>query len=498
MEYLNITQLPGGSYSHANQAVDLGGKDTGKDYWYARGETYWKCTCCWYSGTNTYHFLSCDANGNQTKVHCADGVDRVVTVSLTHDLNAPTIGKLYHNEKMFQEGTKYPVAGKVTGNHIHLEIAEGDVRTRYKGKNGTWTLYNELNPLTVMFVDDSFTTVKNTQGATVQHCDSITSGGTSTMASLANGYQKITYSGATMHVTKGYGDYKQLYMLSAKGGELDVQDIQKFDHNDMVIIGMANCNYFEMSNASTYGQHYGVEQSDGDGEHSTAQDLAPKNSGYRVVYQTTDGEIHKCLASDYWYSKKDVIFACTPYSIVVWDGASVNETSTAFGNKDSYTNSQTMYMYVDGAWAIVATLNKVLPSLMRSFALSYGAKIAFLVDSGGSTQEMTYTGGAWKTAIYTGRKIPNVLVLAKKKTSETVTPTPDANTGADGGDNTSGDGSTTVSKEEYEKVVKELEEAQSTNKTLQAEIEALQTNNNTLNTKINDIKTGLEELSKKL
>lgn len=349
-----------------------------------------------------------------------------------------------------------------------------------------------------MFVDDSFTTVKNTQGATIQHCDSITSGGTSTMASLANGYQKITYSGATMHVTKGYGDYKQLYMLSAKGGELDVQDIQKFDHNDMVIIGMANCNYFEMSNASIYGQHYGVEQSDGDGEHSTAQDFAPKNSGYRVVYQTTDGEIHKCLASDYWYSKSDVIFACTPYSIVVWDGASVNETSTAFGNKDSYANSQTMYMYVDGAWVIVATLNKVLPSLMRSFALSYGAKIAFLVDSGGSTQEMTYTGGAWKTAIYTGRKIPNVLVLAKKKTSAAVTPTPDTNSGTDEGDNTSDSGSTTVSKEEYEKVVKELEEAQSTNKTLQAEIETLQTNNNTLNTKINDIKTGLEELSKKL
>lgn len=426
-------------------------------------------------------------------MHCADGVDRIVTVSLTHDLNAPTIGKLYHNEKMFQEGTKYPVAGRVTGNHIHLEIAEGDVRTRYKASNGTWTLYNELNPLKVMYVDDSFTTVKNTQGAAIQHCDSVSSGGTSTMASLANGYQKITYNGATMHVTKGYGDYKQLYMLSAKGGDLDVQDIKKFDHNDMVIIGMANCNYFEMSNASIYGQHYGVEQSDGDDEHSTAHDYAPKNSGYRVVYQTTDGEIHKCLASDYWYSKNDVIFACTPYSIIVWDGASVNETSTAFGNKDSYANSQTMYMYVDGAWVIVATLNKVLPSLMRSFALSYGAKIAFLVDSGGSTQEMAYTGGAWKSVIYTGRKIPNVLVLAKKKTATT----PDSST--DGGDDApTPDNNDTVSKEEYEKVAKELEEAQSTNKTLQAEIETLQTNNNTLNTKINDIKTGLEELIKKL
>ena len=39
MEYLNITQLPGGSYSHANQAVDLGGRDAGKDIWYARVKT---------------------------------------------------------------------------------------------------------------------------------------------------------------------------------------------------------------------------------------------------------------------------------------------------------------------------------------------------------------------------------------------------------------------------------------------------------------------------
>lgn len=479
MEYLNITQLPGGSYSHANQAVDLGGKDTGRDYWYARGETYWKCTCCWYAGTNTYHFLSCDANGTPTKVHCADGKDRIVTVSLTHDLAAPKIGKLYHNEKMFQEGTKYPYAGRVTGNHIHLEIAEGDVRTRFKGKNGTWTLYNELNPLKVMFVDTSFTKVLNTKGATISQCSSIKYNNAQKGENDMNdGYQIINYKGATLHVYKGFGDYKNLYMLSAKGEDRAVQDIKSYDHNNMVIMSLANCNYFEMATSSTYGQHYGVEQSDGDDVHTSAQDLAPKNAVYRVVYQTTDGVIHKCLASDYWLSKKDVRFACTPYSIVVWDGVAINERTSAFGNKDGYSNSQTMYMHVGDAWCIVCTASKVLPGLMQGFALSQGADVAFLVDSGGSTQMMAYTGGKWKPIIYTGRKIPNVLALAKMKVEEKPEPTPEPEPKPSEPEKPVEE---TVPKAEYDKAVEE-------NLACKEEIAKLKDNVQILESKISEIK----------
>lgn len=453
MEYLNITQLPHGTYSHANQAVDLGGKDTGKDYWYARGETYWKCTCCWYTGTNTYHFLSCDKNGNEKKVHCADGKDRVVTVSLTHDNNARTIGKLYHDEIMFQEGTKYPTSGKVTGNHIHLEIAEGDVRKRYKANNGTWTLYNELNPLEVMFVDTSFTTIKNTLGASVKTCSSITyqeeKGDDTTMA-LKDGYQSVTYNGANLKVFKGYGEYKNLYMLSALGTEKSTQDIKKFDHSNMVIMAMANCNYFEMSSKTEYGQHYGVEQSLGDGVHTTGLDLAPKNSGYEVFYQLKDGTCGRCTADNYWYSKDDVLFACSPYATVVFNGAKCNYKSSAYGNKDSVANSQTMFMLVDGAWCIVCTGSKVLPSVMQSYAISCGAKHAFIVDSGGSTQMLAYTT-SWQSIIYTGRHIPNVLVLAKLKNSEIKTDT-------DKTDDTKKDDTVeTVSKEEYDKLKAEYD-----------------------------------------
>ena len=465
MEYLNITQLPGGSYSHANQAVDLGGRDTGKDFWYARGETYWKCTCCWYSGTNTEHFLSCDSKGNPIGVHCADGKDRVVTVSLTHDLNKHEIGRLYHNEKLYQEGTKYPYAGKVTGNHIHLEIAEGDVRTRYKAKNGTWTLYNELNPLEVMFVDDSFTKVINTKGAVLKHCSGITYEGDEGKMNLNDGFQSLTYLGANLKVYKGYDKFKKLFMLSALGDEKATQDIKKFDHSNLLIMADANCNYFEMASKAEYGQHYGVEQSIGDDIHTTGHDLAPKNSAYEVFYELTNGECGRCTADNYWYSKADVNFACTPYATVVFNHVACNYRSSAFGNKDNYANSQTMFMKIKDCWCIVCTASKVLPKLMQNFALDCNADYAFLVDSGGSTQMMAYINGKWTDVIYTGRHIPNVLALGAEKDSEPVEPTEPTEE--------------TVSKAEYDKVVNELNEAK-------ADLEKA-------NKKLDDIKKIIEE-----
>ena len=471
MEYLNITQLPGGSYSHANQAVDLGGRDTGKDFWYARGETYWKCTCCWYSGTNTEHFLSCDSKGNPIKVHCADGVDRVVTLSLTHDMNRHQIGKIYHDEIMYQEGTKYPFAGKVTGNHIHLEIAEGDVRTRYKAKNGTWTLYNELNPLEVMFVDDSFTKVINTKGAVLKHCSNITYEGDEGKMNLNDGFQSLTYSGANLKVYKGYDKFKNLFMLSALGNEKATQDIKKFDHSNLLIMADANCNYFEMASKSEYGQHYGVEQSIGDDIHTSGHDLAPKNSAYEVFYELTNGECGRCTADNYWYSKADVNFACTPYATVVFDRVACNYRSSAFGNKDNYANSQTMFMKIKDAWCIVCTGSKVLPKLMQNFALDCNADYAFLVDSGGSTQMMAYTGGKWTDVIYTGRHIPNVLALGAEKDSKPVEPTEPSEPTTPTEE--------TVSKAEYDKVVNELNEAK-------ADLEKA-------NKKLDDIKKIIEE-----
>lgn len=292
---------------------------------------------------------------------------------------------------------------------------------------------------------------------------------------LKDGFQNFQYSGANLKVYKGHDDFKGLFMLSALGDEKATQDIKKYDHNNLIIMSLANCDYFEMQNKNELGQHYGVEQSIGDDVHTSGHDLAPKNSAYEVFYELKNGECGRCSANDYWYSKADVNFACSPYATVVFNRVACNYRSSAFGNKDNYANSQTMFMKIKDAWCIVCTASKVLPKLMQSFALDCNADYAFLVDSGGSTQMMAFTGGKWQSIIYTGRKIPNVLAIGKMKDEHTPEPTQPTQPTEE-----------TVSKAEYEKLEEELRGVREEYNEVKAELEKA-------NNKLLEIKKIVEE-----
>lgn len=172
MKILNISQLPGGSYSHPNGALDLCGSDLGIDFYFAQG--YWKCIAGpW--GNGTYFFVSCDKNGVPSRVHCADGLDRIVTLALTHSEQRfvrTKVGKVYGDkEAMYEEGALGP---GVTGNHIHLEVAEGIRESKtYDNKLGVYRMTGELNPIEVMFVNKAFTKVSNDAGAPLKYCDGV-------------------------------------------------------------------------------------------------------------------------------------------------------------------------------------------------------------------------------------------------------------------------------------------------------------------------------------
>lgn len=179
MHHLNITQagtiLDGKQhYSHPNAAIDLAGEDSGIDYWYNKeSETYFYCSG--YFGNrstgNTRFFVTCDKNGQKKKVLCADGKERVITLALTHS------GKdyqLYHVYKpgdiLYQEGT----AGRATGNHIHLEIAEGSQKTKYWDvKMKVYRMMGEMDPRNAFFILDGYTKVVNTQGLIFKHCSKV-------------------------------------------------------------------------------------------------------------------------------------------------------------------------------------------------------------------------------------------------------------------------------------------------------------------------------------
>lgn len=176
MKVITPTQLPGGSYSHPNMAMDLAGSDSGIDFWYAQGN--WKCIAGpW--GNGTYFFTAVDDNGLYCKVHCADGVDRFITLALTHSeeryINSE-VGKIYKSGKpMYEEGKK----GFATGNHIHLEIATGiQIEKTYDKGMKVYRMANELDPFKVMYVNKAFSKITFTEtlihsGKAFLFCDGV-------------------------------------------------------------------------------------------------------------------------------------------------------------------------------------------------------------------------------------------------------------------------------------------------------------------------------------
>lgn len=179
MHDLNITQagtlLDGKPhYSHPNYALDLAGSDSGVDYWKNK-ESDTCFYCSGYFGTrntgNTRFFVSCDSKGKQTPIMCADGKARIITLALTHSNKDYQLYRLYHpNEIMYQEGT----AGRATGNHIHLEVAEGFQKTKYWDvKLKVYRMKGEMDPRKAFYILDGYTKVVNTQGLVFKHTDTV-------------------------------------------------------------------------------------------------------------------------------------------------------------------------------------------------------------------------------------------------------------------------------------------------------------------------------------
>ncbi len=176
MHHLNISQagtLIDGKphYSHPNYALDLCGEDPSVDFYFNK-EADTCFVCIGVFGTrntgNTRFFVTCDEKGYAKKVMCADGKERVITLALTHSGKDYRLYHIYKpQEEMYREGTQ----GRATANHIHLEVAEGSVRTKYwDSKLGCYRMKGEMNPLDAFFILDGYTTVVNTQGLQFKHC----------------------------------------------------------------------------------------------------------------------------------------------------------------------------------------------------------------------------------------------------------------------------------------------------------------------------------------
>lgn len=197
MKCLNVSQIGSAydgrnHYSHVSYEVDLAGMDTGADVWRNKmPNTYWYCAGAWGNAKtgNTRFFWSCDKNGKAKKVLCADGYLRYITLALTHSRRSFTVGHYYkYDEIMYQEGT----SGYATGNHIHLEICAGHVRTKYRNRAGGYNLANMLPANRMMFLLNGYSYIRNGGGLSWKTTSKVsyTDSSSSSKDTFQKGYEK--------------------------------------------------------------------------------------------------------------------------------------------------------------------------------------------------------------------------------------------------------------------------------------------------------------------
>ena len=146
MDYLRVTQKANNEFSHKGDcALDLGGKDSGRDDLKAP-----------FTGTVKRIYEDCNAVWLQSneKVKYADGTEDYMTLLVFHDNSVTSlkVGKVIKQGTVFyQEGTK----GYATGNHIHLTISKGKFTGSgwHQNKYGVWVANNQYDVHKALFLD---------------------------------------------------------------------------------------------------------------------------------------------------------------------------------------------------------------------------------------------------------------------------------------------------------------------------------------------------------
>ena len=175
---MNITQNYYDSYSHAPHSkgtpadypIDEACGDSGRDWFY--------CPCdemkvahiygVGKSGTNTIWLEST----SKVVMPCGEDYATILVLHPNDDtLSGIKEGQIFkRGDKMFIEGND----GNATGYHFHIAVGTGKFTGSgwVQNSNSSWvnkTTGKQIKPEEAFWVDDSFTTVKNTNGITFKH-----------------------------------------------------------------------------------------------------------------------------------------------------------------------------------------------------------------------------------------------------------------------------------------------------------------------------------------
>lgn len=151
MEYLRVTQKANGAHSHAGSlALDLGGKDTGKDPVYcpfdakvvrcrenANGEMYIESTApvLWADGTQDYMHLTL-LHAESFRYNAGDVVQQ--------------------GAHLYDEGGMSGGVAGAAANHLHLEVGRGHSPAyQVKNTSGTWYTPGQVDAQSALWLKES-------------------------------------------------------------------------------------------------------------------------------------------------------------------------------------------------------------------------------------------------------------------------------------------------------------------------------------------------------
>lgn len=416
MKTISISQR----FHDSHKAWDMNGEDTGIDYWYAPCRVKvlamfdYKTTGFY----NTVLFGSCDEAGNPAEVLCEDGISRVLTFGCTHmdslDKFSLAVGKIYESgERCYCEGN---TGLGSTGNHVHMDVAEGWQYKRIKYSDGQWLLPNLTTIANVFYRLKDWNVDRNLNGYTFKEVESREA---EEAASIDKYFVGCT-SAQNTRITALENDEGNPTPITLK------QFYDKFKDSYEEIIALSAGQYFVNKNQSNYGEIQGKIIGDN-------TDRAPEQDAWLDVAWDENEDLQEGNFSSGEWRKPYTKFAFSPAAKLISGGVYSNEFSPKIG--DWIFDNEDYYVVVSldwcNQWGLWVNKMKLTPNKIREiFMTDKNIRSLWLCDGGGSAE--IYFGGNDELFNPAGenRKVPAVYAIVKDKEQvpeepEPIEPSPD-------------------------------------------------------------------------
>lgn len=228
----------------------------------------------------------------------------------------------------------------------------------------------------------------------------------STMYVGANQIIYDQYAGQEITVY-GQPENDSITLISAKtNGKVhgnNVQLINDIDDGDHVYDAKLNCNYFVAQTGEALGVRCGLDEWN-----------VPRQNKFLYYALLKNGFTEVGMDNDFWYTNKDVQFACSPYAVLIKDGFDCDFVSPAVALTKTQATTQSMLIKTNERFVFAIVKGKLTPDQCKAWAKSIsGIQDLVLLDSGGSTCMQIAYNVIYGTSEH--RKISNALAFYKTK-----------------------------------------------------------------------------------